>query len=228
MIDPRLNFPSISNIYPEKKWSPLERRFVRHRHIVQFLPASSRDQDLRGGMKEKQAVKCGGEGANTSAEHRNPSFNARDASFFLFFSKYLLSISRIVETRLDFRVFLESLRYGGKKKKRENKREEKERGGEMEGSEGGRRRKQRGEERVAHNGANEKEEGERVRKRKKNRRGRDVSSRAFHFPCLSFLPSPPARQRSFRRGTRSQVFSGPIRDEVSNGKFERINHFPRG
>lgn len=149
-------------------------------------------------------------------------------SFFLFFSKYLLSISRIVETRLDFRVFLESLRYGGKKKKRENKREEKERGGEMEGSEGGRRRKQRGEERVAHNGANEKEEGERVRKRKKNRRGRDVSSRAFHFPCLSFLPSPPARQRSFRRGTRSQVFSGPIRDEVSNGKFERINHFPRG
>lgn len=223
MIDPRLNFPSISNIYPEKKWSPLERRFVRHRHIVQFLPASSRDQDLRGGMKEKQAVKCGGEGTNTSAEHRNPSFNARDASFFLFFSKYLLSISRI-----DFRVFLESLRYGGKKKKRENKREEKERGGEMEGSEGGRRRKQRGEERVAHNGANEKEEGERVRKRKKNRRGRDVSSRAFHFPCLSFLPSPPARQRSFRRGTRSQVFSGPIRDEVSNGKFERINHFPRG
>lgn len=179
-------------------------------------------------MKEKQAVKCGGEGANTSAEHRNSSFNARDASFFLFFSKYLLSISRIVETRLDFRVFLESLRYGGKKKKRENKREEKERGGEMEGSEGGRRRKQRGEERVAHNGANEKEEGERVRKRKKNRRGRDVSSRAFHFPCLSFLPSPPARQRSFRRGTRSQVFSGPIRDEVSNGKFERINHFPRG
>lgn len=228
MIDPRLNFPSISNIYPEKKWSPLERRFVRHRHIVQFLPASSRDQDLRGGMKEKQAVKCGGEGANTSAEHRNLSFNARDASFFLFFSKYLLSISRIVETRLDFRVFLESLRYGGKKKKRENKREEKERGGEMEGSEGERRRKQRGEERVAHNGANEKEEGERVRKRKKNRRGRDVSSRAFHFPCLSFLPSPPARQRSFRRGTRSQVFSGPIRDEVSNGKFERINHFPRG
>lgn len=72
-------------------------------------------------MKEKQAVKCGGEGANTSAEHRNPSFNARDASFFLFFSKYLLSISRIVETRLDFRVFLESLRYGGKRRRERTK-----------------------------------------------------------------------------------------------------------
>lgn len=139
------------------------------------------------------------------------AFNFKDRRNSTRFS----SVSRVVTLR-------------GKKKKRENKREEKERGGEMEGSEGGRRRKQRGEERVAHNGANEKEEGERVRKRKKNRRGRDVSSRAFHFPCLSFLPSPPARQRSFRRGTRSQVFSGPIRDEVSNGKFERINHFPRG
>lgn len=227
MIDPRLNFPSPIYIQKRNDHRSERGRFVRHRHIVQFLPASSRDQDLRGGMKEKQAVKCGGEGANLGRASK--SFLQRAwRSFFLFFSKYLLSISRIVETRLDFRVFLESLRYGGKKKKRENKREEKERGGEMEGSEGGRRRKQRGEERVAHNGANEKEEGERVRKRKKNRRGRDVSSRAFHFPCLSFLPSPPARQRSFRRGTRSQVFSGPIRDEVSNGKFERINHFPRG
>lgn len=139
------------------------------------------------------------------------AFNFKDRRNSTRFS----SVSRVVTLR-------------GKKKKRENKREEKERGEEMEGSEGERRRKQRGEERVAHNGANEKEEGERVRKRKKNRRGRDVSSRAFHFPCLSFLPSPPARQRSFRRGTRSQVFSGPIRDEVSNGKFERINHFPRG
>lgn len=42
-------------------------------------------------------------------------------SFFLFFSKYLLSISRIVETRLDFRVFLESLRYGGKRRRERTK-----------------------------------------------------------------------------------------------------------
>lgn len=42
-------------------------------------------------------------------------------SFFLFFSKYLLSISRIVETRLDFRVFLESLRYGEKRKRERTK-----------------------------------------------------------------------------------------------------------
>lgn len=42
-------------------------------------------------------------------------------SFFLFFSKYLLSISRIVETRLDFRVFLESLRYGEKRRRERTK-----------------------------------------------------------------------------------------------------------
>lgn len=40
---------------------------------------------------------------------------------FLFFSKYLLSISRIVETRLDFRVFLESLRYGEKRRRERTK-----------------------------------------------------------------------------------------------------------
>lgn len=42
-------------------------------------------------------------------------------SFFLFFSKYLLSISKIVETRLDFRVFLESLRYGEKRRRERTK-----------------------------------------------------------------------------------------------------------
>lgn len=178
-------------------------------------------------MKEKQAVKCGGEGANTSAEHRNPSFNARDDPFFYFFQNICFQFQGSSKLDSIFECFSSRYVTGKKEEEREQKRGEGKRRGDGR-KQGGRRRKQRGEERVAHNGANEKEEGERVRKRKKNRRGRDVSSRAFHFPCLSFLPSPPARQRSFRRGTRSQVFSGPIRDEVSNGKFERINHFPRG
>lgn len=107
--------------YISRKEMITARKTIRSTPSYRAIPSSSRDQDLRGGMKEKQAVKCGGEGANTSAEHRNLSFNARDASFFLFFSKYLLSISRIVETRLDFRVFLESLRYGEKRRRERTK-----------------------------------------------------------------------------------------------------------
>lgn len=227
MIDPRLNFPSISNIYPEKKWSPLGKRTIRstpsYRAIPSCLVEGSRSEE----WKKNKRWNAEGRGPIPRPSIEILPSTRVTILFSIFFKIFAFNFKdRRNSTRFSSVSRVVTLR--GKKKKRENKREEKERGGEMEGSEGGRRRKQRGEERVAHNGANEKEEGERVRKRKKNRRGRDVSSRAFHFPCLSFLPSPPARQRSFRRGTRSQVFSGPIRDEVSNGKFERINHFPRG
>lgn len=108
----------------------------------------------REGMKEKQAVKK--REANTLAHHLPSS--AWWSFLFYFFQN--ISFQFQGSSKLD--SIFESLRYEKKKKKRkerENKRgrriEE-----EMEGSEGERRRKQRGgEERVAHNGANEKEEG---------------------------------------------------------------------
>lgn len=152
MIDPRLNFQldCHPDIYIQKRNDHSEGgRFVRR--IVQFLP--------RRGIKEgRNERKTSGEKAGSQYLGPPPSFKCVMIVSFLFFPKYFLSISRIVETRLDFRV-VTLRKKKEKRKERENKRgrriEE-----EMEGSEGERRRKQRGgEERVAHNGANEKEEG---------------------------------------------------------------------
>lgn len=152
MIDPRLNFQldCHPDIYIQKRNDHSEEgRFVRR--IVQFLP--------RRGIKEgRNERKTSGEKAGSQYLGPPPSFKCVMIVSFLFFPKYFLSISRIVETRLDFRV-VTLRKKKEKRKERENKRgrriEE-----EMEGSEGERRRKQRGgEERVAHNGANEKEEG---------------------------------------------------------------------
>lgn len=113
----------------------------------------------RGGMKEKQAVKK--REANTLAHHLPSS--AWWSFLFYFFQN--ISFQFQGSSKLDsiferfFRVVTLRKKKKKKRKERENKRgrriEE-----EMEGSEGERRRKQRGgEERVAHNGANEKEEG---------------------------------------------------------------------
>lgn len=95
-------------------------RFVRR--IVQFLP--------RRGIKEgRNERKTSGEKAGSQYLGPPPSFKCVMILSFLFFPKYFLSISRIVETRLDFRAFLSS-RYVTKKKKekkkgkREQKREE--------------------------------------------------------------------------------------------------------
>lgn len=109
----------------------------------------------RGGMKEKQAVK---------KREATTFLQVRDDPFFSIFSKIFPFNfkDRRNSTRFSS-VSFESLRYEKKRKKKRKERENK-RGRrieeEMEGSEGERRRKQRGgEERVAHNGANEKEEG---------------------------------------------------------------------
>lgn len=118
MIDPRLNFPStrLSSryIYPEKKWS-LRRRTIRR--IVQFLS--------RRGIKEgRNERKTSGEKAGSQYLDPPPSFKCVMILSFLFFPKYFLSISRIVETRLDFRVVTLRKKKEKKKGKREQKREE--------------------------------------------------------------------------------------------------------
>lgn len=118
----------------------------------------TRDQDRGEGRDERKTSgeKQGGEAWNrigrTSKLFRI-SFNDDDSLFFFFFSKYLLSISRIIET-LDSSTLRMSVnfssRYVRKKKKkterrkRTKKRGEKKNGGAEGGSEGERRRKQRG------------------------------------------------------------------------------------
>lgn len=73
-------------------------------------------------MKEKQAVKCGGEGANTSAEHRNPSFNARDDPFFYFFQNICFQFQGSSKLDSIFECF--SSRYvTGEKRRRERTKE---------------------------------------------------------------------------------------------------------
>lgn len=101
-------------------------------------------------MKEKQAVK---------KREATTFLQVRDDPFFSIFSK--IFPFNFKDRRNSTRF---SSRYVTKKKKKKRKERENKRGRrieeEMEGSEGERRRKQRGgEERVAHNGANEKEEG---------------------------------------------------------------------
>lgn len=121
----------------------------------------TRDQDRGEGRNERKtsdrnAVKSreGRIGSASSIETLpDLSFNDDDFLSFFFFSKYLLSISRIIET-LDSSTLRMSLsfssRYVRKKKKEKERRKrtkergEKKNGGEEGGSEGERRRKQRG------------------------------------------------------------------------------------
>lgn len=215
MIDPRRNFPStrlssrcIST--QKKKWSSLGKR--RGIKIGE-----------RGEMKEKQAVKSReGRPGTESAEHRNSSGYRLTMMifFFFFFSKYLLSISRIIET-LDSSTLRMSVnfssRYVRKKKKNGKKKEDKKERREEEWRGRGRKRGRKAKETAGgreerHNGANEKEEGgEKGWGSERKIDGGARCIRAFHFPCLSF---PPLRQPDKGpSGTRSQVFTGPIRDE---------------
>lgn len=122
MIDPRLNFPSISNIYPEKKWSPLGKRTIRSTPSYRAIPSCLVEGSRSEGRNERKTSGEMRRGGGQYLGRASKSFLQRAwRSFFLFFSKYLLSISRIVETRLDFRVFLESLRYGEKRRRERTK-----------------------------------------------------------------------------------------------------------
>lgn len=81
-------------------------------------------------MKEKQAVKCGGEGANTSAEHRNPSFNARDDPFFYFFQNICFQFQGSSKLDSIFECFSSRYVTGEKEEEREQKRGEGKRRGD--------------------------------------------------------------------------------------------------
>ena len=83
------------------------------------IPLSSRDQDGGEGGEEWKKNKRWKSGKPP------PSFKCVMILSFLFFPKYFLSISRIVETRLDFRAFLSSRYVTKKKRKKKGKREQK-------------------------------------------------------------------------------------------------------
>lgn len=250
MIDPRLNFPStrLSSrniyIYPEKKRSHLEkRRFVRHRHItVQFLPPSSRNEGSRsggrrGGMKEKQA-----ERGDQYRKHRKyPSGYLLTRIphktlwlffllFFFFFQNICFQFQELSKLDSIFECpecVSRVVTLRKEKRKRERTKERKRRGGRKN-----RGRWKEAREKDEGNSEGRKESRTMARMKRKKEKGwgseRKIDGGGMYHPAHSifrvsfFSASPPARQRSFRRGTRSQVFSGPIRDEVSNGKFERI------
>lgn len=54
MIDPRLNFPSISNIYPEKKWSPLGKRTIRSTPSYRAIPSCLVEGSRSEGRNERK------------------------------------------------------------------------------------------------------------------------------------------------------------------------------
>lgn len=135
----------------------------------------TRDQDRGEGRNERKtsdrnAVKSreGRIGSASSIETLpDLSFNDDDFLSFFFFSKYLLSISRIIET-LDSSTLRMSLsfssRYVRKKKRKGKKKEDKRERREEEWRGGGRKRGRKAKETARgreerHNGANEKEEG---------------------------------------------------------------------
>lgn len=185
----------------------------------------TRDQDRGEGRDERKTSgeKQGGEAWNrigrTSKLFRI-SFNDDDSLFFFFFQNICFqfqessrhSTPRLFECPLISRVVtLERKKKNGKKKEdKKERREEEWRGG---GRKRGRKAKETaGGREERHNGANEKEEGgEKGWGSERKIDGGARCIRAFHFPCLSF---PPLRQPDKGpSGTRSQVFTGPIRDE---------------
>lgn len=230
-------------IYPEKKRSQLEkRRFVRHRHItVQFLPPSSRNEGSRsggrrGGMKEKQA-----ERGDQYRKHRKyPSGYLLTRIphkalwlffllFFFFFQNICFQFQELSKLDSIFECpecVSRVVTLRKEKRKRERTKERKRRGGGRKNR--GRWKEAREKDEGNSEGRKESRTMARMKRKKEKGWGRKIDGGGMYHPAHSifrvsfFSASPPARQRSFRRGTRSQVFSGPIRDEVSNGKFERI------